>query len=66
MIDRGGYLGPFGLALPLLSSLLPGDSSTHGFSVAEVFQVGPTAERLEDAFRGDVQAKKYVPFYASM
>ena len=62
MLDRSGILGPFGLTLPLLS----GEASKYGgFSVAEAFALGPTAERLEDVVKGDIRLKKYVPFYAS-
>ena len=58
IIDRSGVLGPYGLLLPMIEAGNYGDEFW-------VSPLGPTAERLEDIFKGDFRAKKYIPFYAS-
>ena len=54
IIDRAGILGPFGLILPIIEA---GEFGKSWW----VPPFGPTAERLEDAFRGKATLYDYLP-----
>ena len=58
IIDRSGLLGPWGLLRPMLEA---GDFGGSWW----VPPLGPTAERVEDIVRGDVDYTTYLPVYSS-
>jgi hypothetical protein len=59
IIDRAGILGPFGLVLPLLEA---GKYGKSGITAT----LGPTAERIEDLARGEVNWWSFVPGVAAI
>ena len=58
IIDRSGLLGPWGLLRPMLEA---GDFGGSWW----VPPLGPTAERVEDIVRGDMDYTTYLPVYSS-
>ena len=58
ILDRSGLFGPWGLMLPMLEAGEFGGSWW-------VPPLGPTAERVEDLVKGDVDWTTYLPAYSS-
>jgi len=60
VIDRSGMLGPFTLAMPLLSE-------HHRYGKPMIIPpLGPTAERLYDGVMGDMNAVDFIPVYSQL
>jgi len=59
LVDRAGVLGPYGLVLPMLEA---GKYNNSFITPA----LGPTAERIEDLFRGNAKLSDYMPGYAAV
>jgi len=57
--DRSGLLGPYGLIIPMLEAGQFGGSWW-------IPPLGPTAERIEDLAKGDVDWSTYLPFVSSI
>ena len=55
ILDRSGVLGAFGLVVPMLEA----DKYGNSWFVAGL---GPTAEKVEDLWRGNAKADDYNPF----
>ena len=58
ILDRSGLFGPWGLMLPMLEAGEFGGSWW-------IPPLGPTAERIEDLVKGDVDWTTYLPAYSS-